>query len=811
MGLDISKIENEALKRLAYECDKKANFGELDEKEFGIFHKKAKKLKGISDQDFNQAMGLYKSDGAKEEEPKVIVETPVEKAAAPVEEKQPEAAPVEEAPEAAPVEEPKKTRAEKKAERQQARTDKKDAKTEAKSVETAVSELVDKKYTPKEILEEVKNTHANYDKDVARVEKWVNAAEAVDCKSKADVDKLKAELIKNEDKKLDKADEKIVDSIVEATKEKVVRQETEEISDKFETVMAKHENDDPMPMPDELKNELIKELGDKYLDKSYHKEAFERFEKGYVELNEAAIMVAIAKSDKTDSKEIVKELKADAKGDKTSLAAIENLEKMGVPEIAARRNTFENRAEELQKYKNADAKDELGDKIYEKLSRSFIDKKAEEGDYSRLSDVVRERMGSDYRVNISTDLKNAEQKRIREDLKDLTGADFSEDEVEKIIKFCKAETYEEKDGIDLKDLAGDTAIGLICGTSLQVAKQTVNTPLGVVSQKVVQFGAGWMALPAAVAVSHLLFHDNKKGYETTAEEIQRAAKGENDERFNSVESQKAFLDKECGDRAEYFKSELDDVVAKNNGVYSYQEWMGRLNQIAGFQSNMNIQEIVGATMERLRKEEPKKVEEQKPAEIYDALVSAEDNRKEEEVTETEEWSYTHIREYGDSWGGIIQAYYPDLGIKPEDIQKDPRLFGKNGLIRQLWHELAKDDDGVFHQDVFNTLCTSHNLPEKIKLPSSLGGAKFVERDVQKIKIEKAQKGYDGSALKEVGHKEYVQVTSTRINGNIVWTAKDPVDPSINAQGTTAKEAYENLKKKLEEQKIDRQYSGYITE
>ena len=72
MGLDISKSTNAALKKLENQCDvKDYKFGILNNEEFIDFKTQATQLKGISDEDFNQACGLYKSDEAKRESAKL--------------------------------------------------------------------------------------------------------------------------------------------------------------------------------------------------------------------------------------------------------------------------------------------------------------------------------------------------------------------------------------------------------------------------------------------------------------------------------------------------------------------------------------------------------------------------------------------------------------------------------------------------------------------------------------------------------------------------------------------------------------------
>ena len=63
MGLDISKIQNAELQKLAYKADADNN-GMLNAEELSVFKAEALEKEGVSAEDFNQAMGLYKSAAA---------------------------------------------------------------------------------------------------------------------------------------------------------------------------------------------------------------------------------------------------------------------------------------------------------------------------------------------------------------------------------------------------------------------------------------------------------------------------------------------------------------------------------------------------------------------------------------------------------------------------------------------------------------------------------------------------------------------------------------------------------------------------
>ena len=66
MGLDISKIANAELKKLAFLKDENNN-GKLDGKEITLFKTEAAVMKEVSAEDFNQAMGLCVSNPMKAE------------------------------------------------------------------------------------------------------------------------------------------------------------------------------------------------------------------------------------------------------------------------------------------------------------------------------------------------------------------------------------------------------------------------------------------------------------------------------------------------------------------------------------------------------------------------------------------------------------------------------------------------------------------------------------------------------------------------------------------------------------------------
>ena len=219
-----------------------------------------------------------------------------------------------------------------------------------------------------------------------------------------------------------------------------------------------------------------------------------------------------------------------------------------------------------------------------------------------------------------------------------------------------------------------------------------------------------------------------------------------------------------------------------DGKAMYEEF----RNIAGRGSNLNCLEGFMAMIKGRKPEpgRPVKKPDAAPSEKV-AVVTSETPQETKPVETPYDNTHIHKRQAGDSWGAIIKAYYPELGIT--DIWKDPRLFGKNGLIRQFKKALAYDENGTFHPEVYKRLLEDKNLPAQIKIPSEFAGAKRAINDTEKTKFTKKTdgKGKTGPSLKMVGHDEKgVIVSEVTINGQTIYTAKDKADPSKSAQDTT---------------------------
>ena len=197
---------------------------------------------------------------------------------------------------------------------------------------------------------------------------------------------------------------------------------------------------------------------------------------------------------------------------------------------------------------------------------------------------------------------------------------------------------------------------------------------------------------------------------------------------------------------------------------------------------LNKEELLGAAMGIKRGEytvqEPEAVEEDVPEEVC-AVEIKEDTPKE---YETKDITYIHHRKGGDSWAGIVTAYYPELA-------EEFGMWGKDGAIKRLQRALATDENGVYNAETFRAIITATDLPKEMKLPSQIDGKARVEGTVTAVKISNNNGTYK-PALDRVGNDEYLV---RQVPGTTIYTARDLCDNS-KASGTSPEDAVANLQK-----------------
>ena len=145
------------------------------------------------------------------------------------------------------------------------------------------------------------------------------------------------------------------------------------------------------------------------------------------------------------------------------------------------------------------------------------------------------------------------------------------------------------------------------------------------------------------------------------------------------------------------------------------------------------------------------------------------------VCNVETWSDTvdktvvHKRRGGDTWGGIVKAYYPCL------VQEK----GLSGAIRALKTALATDENGNIDRATYQALLKGGDLPKTMKLPARIGDCDInKDATVKRVKVH----GNGKARIQSVG----------RDSKETTWTAQDCHNKT--AYGKTEAEARENLKK-----------------
>ena len=216
-----------------------------------------------------------------------------------------------------------------------------------------------------------------------------------------------------------------------------------------------------------------------------------------------------------------------------------------------------------------------------------------------------------------------------------------------------------------------------------------------------------------------------------------------------------------------------DKEAKEWDMNAYRAF---LNRAAGDGGKLNREELIGAVKE-LCNQQPEEVE------VPDESATVTSFRM-EDANITTDLTYVHERKYGDTWAGLVTAYYPEL------VEKYG-LYGKDGAIKRLQRELCTDKDGVFNEEQFKDLISRTNLPEKIKMPYEIDGVVRIIGTVVAATKEELGVGTGKGGMKEIGRDE---IRVEHIPGTNIWKAVDnnPDEQTPPAYGTSAEEAVQKL-------------------
>ena len=174
---------------------------------------------------------------------------------------------------------------------------------------------------------------------------------------------------------------------------------------------------------------------------------------------------------------------------------------------------------------------------------------------------------------------------------------------------------------------------------------------------------------------------------------------------------------------------------------------------------MKFHEPVEDTTIQKTEEKPEQKPEEKPEEVCNV----------DAWSDTVDKTVTHTRKGGDTWGGIVKAYYPCL------VQEK----GLSGAIRALKVALATDENGNINRSTYYDLLKGGDLPKTMKLPAKIGDCDInKDAKVKRVKVH----GNGKARIQSVGHN----------TKETTWTAQDC--KNRKAYGKTEAEARENLKK-----------------
>ena len=592
--------------------------------------------------------------------------------------------------------------------------------------------------------------------------------------------------------------------------------------------------------------------------KSYTKEALKKLKEFAQDDAKSSVVDRMEATTSTGKMGIRSELRKQAGDDDFQKDAIQDLKTER--KIIAREHKVNNKIEELSSVSGEELKKQLGEmgnqynfakklfsrkrianNIYDKLDKSYLPKvKKADGNYdlSELAQVLKDHIGADYKANQSKDKKMSEVENIRAALKDLTGEDFSDNQIGVLVNlfdfkrehvdrtprvlkaighgvtgamggaFGSAASSDKLNVTQCVNLKFDSAamaddiIKELDKQGIEYSKTSLTN--GKLSIKILQQvsiddrlsnilvgtlgGAALGVLTSAMA--DIIFgnvQDEKSCYSVSDYQPKKEVY-KRDENGNLIKDKNGKFVTELVENTTYTKPEEykkhfanttknpEKIQAMNTLVKAYVEkygdnWHSELHQaiirMAGTGSKLNPEECkmmkfhepVEDTTIQKTEEKPEQKPEEKPEEVCNV----------DAWSDTVDKTVTHTRKGGDTWGGIVKAYYPCL------VQEK----GLSGAIRALKVALATDENGNINRSTYYDLLKGGDLPKTMKLPAKIGDCDInKDAKVKRVKVH----GNGKARIQSVGHN----------TKETTWTAQDC--KNRKAYGKTEAEARENLKK-----------------
>ncbi len=748
---------------------------------------------------------------------------------------------------------------------------KKEGKKERETVKDTVKDLVKQGIAPDELIKALKDekygklSNPKYANEIAEVQYILDAVGTYN--SKEDVENVhknvKAKL--KAANKWDSFHKDLLDSIEEQAKNNQINKEFEKMVEVYNqiketlTAQGKAQNFEEY-------YKLTKGKFDK--KESYTKEALKKLEEFAKDDAKSSVVDRMERTTSTGKMGIRKELRKEAGKDDFQKDAIQDLKTER--KIVAREHKVDNKITDLSSVSANELKKQLGEmgnqynfakklftrkrianNIFDKLDKSYLPKvKKADGNYdlSELAQVLKDHIGADYKVNQSKDQKMSEVENLKVALKDLTGEDFTDNQIGVLVNLFDFKREHVDRTPRLAKAIGQGVVGALSGAFGALAsseqldvtqcvnlkfesaamaddvikeldKQGIkysktaltNGKLGIkILQKVsiddrlsniLVSSLGGAAIGVLTsAMTDIIFgnvQDEKSCYSVSdyqpAKEVYKR-----DENGNLIKDKNGKFVKELVENTTYTKPEEykkhfanttknpEKIQAMNTLVDAYvkeygDDWHSKLHQaiirMAGTGSKLNPEEC---KMMKFQKPIEDKTT-QTPSTNPDAPANkppqdtTNPDPNSDTVCNVETWSdtvdktVTHTRRGGDTWGGIVKAYYPCL------VQEK----GLNGAIRALKTALATDENGNIDRATYQALLKGGDLPKTMKLPARIGDCDInKDATVKRVKVH----GNGKARIQSVG----------RDSKETTWTAQDCHNKT--AYGKTEAEARENLKK-----------------
>ena len=739
---------------------------------------------------------------------------------------------------------------------------KKDGKKERAEVKDTVKELVKQGISPEELVKALKDekygklSNPKYANEIAEVEYVLNLVNEVKYNSKEDVEKIhkyvKAKL--KADDKWDSFHKDLLDSLEKQAEANQVDKEYRALVNVYNDV-KKASDTAGLAKNFEEYYKVVEGKVDK--KKSYTKEALKKLETFVKEDAKSSVAARMEATTSTGKMGIRSELRKQAGDDDFQKDAIQDLKTER--KIIAREHKVNNKIEDLSSVSGEELKKQLGEmgnqynfakklfsrkrianNIYDKLDKSYLPKvKKADGNYdlSELAQVLKDHIGADYKVNQSKDPKMSEVENLKAALKDLTGEDFTDNQIGVLVNLFDFKREHVDRTPRLAKAIGQGVVGALSGAFGAAASsdklnvtQCVNLKFdsaamaddiikeldkqgieysktsltnGKLSIKILQQvsiddrlsnilvgtlgGAALGVLTSAMA--DIIFgnvQDEKSCYSVSDYQPKKEVY-KRDENGNLIKDKNGKFVTELVENTTYTKPEEykkhfanttknpEKIQAMNTLVDAYvkkygDNWHSELHQaiirMAGTGSKLNPEECKMMKFHEPVEDTTIKKPEQKPEPKPEPKP---------EVCDVDAWSdtvdktVTHTRKGGDTWGGIVKAYYPCL------VQEK----GLSGAIRALKVALATDENGNLDRATYKALLKGGDLPKTMKLPAKIGDCDInKDATVKRVKVH----GNGKARIQSVGHN----------TKETTWTAQDC--KNRKAYGKTEAEARENLKK-----------------